>query len=383
MQDIFKLSDDWKDIKEQELILFGMGRIGRRVLPTLKKEYKIPFVIDNSNIEKEVYGIKVLQLSEALQYIQTKRCKLVVTTMNHSYDIISKELSELGFKEYEDYCLFERFVLEWNYRWNNKCVLSKIDTVITSRCTLNCENCNIFIPYVNNCDIDLEELKDNFDTFFDSVDFVYEYTLLGGEPFLHSSFKEIIEYLEKMYSQKIGCINIISNGTIVPNPDVITLLKKYKITVHISDYTNVVNYKKKLEKLKKILDENKITYYVIPNNIWKDVKFPKEDFYVDNIKEHMQLCGHSTHSVGAGKLYWCDPAYAAEHFVGFESQCDDYLDLKNNKKENVKMVASLNIIRYLLGTVNMRGYMSICSKCAGIGRDNNCIVQAGKQFRKE
>ena len=93
----------------------------------------------------------------------------------------------------------------------------------------------------------------------------------------------------------------------------------------------------------------------------------------------MRICGHSTHSVGDGKLYWCDPAYAAEKFMGYESKKDDFLDLKRNKANNSKYDASLNIMKYFLGNVNENGYMSLCEKCAGIGEDNDRIVRAGEQ----
>ena len=40
-------------------------------------------------------------------------------------------------------------------------------------------------------------------------------------------------------------------------------------------------------------------------------------------------------------------------------------------------------MKYLLGDVNVRGYMSLCEKCAGVGNDNNMIVLAGEQVERE
>ena len=293
-------------------------------------------------------------------------------------------MESLGFIENRDFCILERFAEEWNLRWRNKCVLSKIDTVITSRCTLRCKNCNLFISHAPvQCDIDLKRLKKNFDIFFESVDYVYEYTLLGGEPLLHKSIAEIISYLGNRYGKRIGRINLISNGTVIPNNDVIDILKKYHVTIHISDYTCSVDYKEILAKLQKKFLANDIEYYVIPNNTWKDVIYPREGFQTDNPRRHMLLCGHSTHSVADGRLYWCDPAFAAECFMGFVSKEDDSLDMEANKRNYSKYEATLNIIKYLLGDVNARGYMSICEKCAGVGSDNNKLVLAGEQAGRE
>lgn len=385
VENIFKLSDDWGDLTEHGTIVpFGVGRIGRRVIPSLMEEFDIPFLIDNQCCKESVYGLNVLNLKQAVTYLREKNLKVVVTTVFYSYKKIKQEMESLGFIENRDFCILERFAEEWNLRWRNKCVLSKIDTVITSRCTLRCKNCNLFISHAPvQCDIDLKRLKKNFDIFFESVDYVYEYTLLGGEPLLHKSIAEIISYLGNRYGKRIGRINLISNGTVIPNNDVIDILKKYHVTIHISDYTCSVDYKEILAKLQKKFLANDIEYYVIPNNTWKDVIYPREGFQTDNPRRHMLLCGHSTHSVADGRLYWCDPAFAAECFMGFVSKEDDSLDMEANKRNYSKYEATLNIIKYLLGDVNARGYMSICEKCAGVGSDNNKLVLAGEQAGRE
>ena len=385
VENIFKLSDDWGDLTEHGTIVpFGVGRIGRRVIPSLMEEFDIPFLIDNGCCKESVYGLNVLNLKQAVTYLREKNLKVVVTTVFYSYKKIKQEMESLGFIENRDFCILERFAEEWNLRWRNKCVLSKIDTVITSRCTLRCKNCNLFISHAPvQCDIDLKRLKKNFDIFFESVDYVYEYTLLGGEPLLHKSIAEIISYLGNRYGKRIGRINLISNGTVIPNNDVIDILKKYHVTIHISDYTCSVDYKEILAKLQKKFLANDIEYYVIPNNTWKDVIYQREGFQTDNPRRHMLLCGHSTHSVADGRLYWCDPAFAAECFMGFVSKEDDSLDMEANKRNYSKYEATLNIIKYLLGDVNARGYMSICEKCAGVGSDNNKLVLAGEQAGRE
>lgn len=381
MEEIFRLTDDWDKLQNHgKIVPFGVGRIGRRVIPTLIKEFEIPFLIDNNGNNEKVYGLDILGVEEAADRLRREGLKIVVTTMRYSYDVVADMLRKLGFEEYRDFCIFERFAQEWNLRWKNKCVLAKIDTVITSRCTLKCSNCNMFIGYVKEaCDMSLDSLKKNFDIFFDSVDYVYEYTLLGGEPFLYKNLVELLSYMGDKYGDRIGKINLISNGTVVPNSEIIEAMVKYQVTVHISDYTCSVPYNEKLQAMTGLLENSGIEYYVIPNNTWKDVVYPRDSYCAKDPREHMLLCGHSTHSVDNGRLYWCDPAFAAECFTGFPAKDDDSFDLAGNKKRYSKFDASVNIMRYLLGEVNERGYMSICEKCAGVGRDNDRIVQAGLQ----
>lgn len=385
MEKIFKLTDDWGELIEHSVMVpFGIGRIGRRVIPALMEQFDIPFLIDNGCHKEKVCGLEVLNLEQAAGYLREKHVKVIVTTVFYSYEKIRKNLETLGFIENKDFCILERFAEEWNLRWRNKCVLSKIDTVITSRCTLKCKHCNMFIGHApKQFDIELNRLRNNFDIFFESVDYVYEYTLLGGEPFIHKNIAEIVSYLGDRYGEKIGRINIITNGTVVPEDELLALLEKFHVTVHISDYTCSVDYKKKLERLQKSLLIHNIEYYVIPNNTWKDVVYPRNGYQTDNPRKHMLLCGHSTHSVADGRLYWCDPAFAAECFMGFTAKEDDSLDMTTNKKRYSKYEATLNIIKYLLGDVNERGYMKICEKCAGVGSDNDRIVQAGIQIGRE
>ena len=132
MKDVFRLTEDWGDVKPQgELVLYGMGRIGRRVFPTLSKDFRISVVIDKDTKEKYIENIKILQLPDAMKALQGKNVKIVVTTVLAAYKEIAKELKSNGLQEYKDFCHFERFAGEWNLRWQNRCVLSKIDTVIT------------------------------------------------------------------------------------------------------------------------------------------------------------------------------------------------------------------------------------------------------------
>ena len=160
-------------------------------------------------------------------------------------------------------------------------------------------------------------------------------------------------------------------------------MRKYYVTVHISDYTGSVPYENKLKEVTDRFSQAGIEYYVIPNNTWKDIMYPKDTYTAADPKRHMLLCGHSTHSVDNGRLYWCDPAFAAECFTGFPSREDDFLDLVENKKKTTKFEASVHILKYLLGDVNERGYMSNCEKCAGVGRDNDRLVPAGLQKRAD
>ncbi len=372
----FKLDESWEDVRE--IIPFGLGRIGKRVLIRLSETFEIPFIIDNGDCTREYYGKTVYNLKEALPLIKGR--KIVVLTIERIYIDISKQLKESGYTEYRDYCIFERFVEEWYYKYRGKCCLPKLDTVITSRCTLHCSHCAMFTPYCKDKkDCTVDELKANFNQIFEVVDYVFEYTLFGGEPFLHKQLAEIITYLGTDCADKIGQIVIITNGTILPDQELFLTLQKYKVILSISDYTKVNSYNDILEQLIKELDQYEIQYYVNREIEWKDHCFPEHSCECDEtyLPEHMKICGYTCHSANEGKIYYCDVAYGARKHAGYQEQEDDYVDLYELQKRCSLEQVKLRILEYCMGNVNEKGYMSLCRYCAGMGADNPRVVQAG------
>lgn len=374
--EFFKLDESWKDVRE--IIPFGLGRIGKRVLTRLSETFEIPFIIDNGSNTYEYHGKAVYHLKDALPLI--KGTKIVVLTIERIYTDISGQLKDAGYTEYKDYCIFERFVEEWYYKYKGKCCLPKLDTAITSRCTLHCSHCAMFTPYCKDKkDCSIDELKVNFSQVFALVDYVFEYTLFGGEPFLHKQLADIIEYLGTSYAEKIGQIVIITNGTVLPDQELLRTLQKNKVVLSISDYTAINSYTDILAGFIKKLDQYGIQYYVNHEIEWKDHCFPVHpcDYDETYLSEHMKICGYTCHSANEGRIYYCDVAYGARKHAGYQDQKEDYVDLREIQKSCSPEQAKLRILAYCMGNVNERGYMSLCRYCAGMGADNPRVIQAG------
>ena len=375
-KDIFKLDDSWKNIRT--IIPFGLGRIGKRVLPKLKETFHIPFIIDNGVEERAYDGISIYRLGDALPLIKDN--KIVVMTKENIYEVISKELKQRGYVEYRDYCILERFMAEWHFKYERKCYLSKINSVITSKCSFNCNHCAMFIPYCEKReDCSLTSIKENLKSLFSVVDYIFEYTLLGGEPFLHKELKQILEFINIEYGQKIGQVVVITNGAVIPHKELLLLLKECNIMLSISSYLKSIDYSTKFKELIRVLNENQIMYYVNSDIEWKDHCYPHIRYKCDesNLREHMKMCGYNVHSVNEGKLYYCEVAWGARKHTGFSDSEDDYIDLDGLRRKFDLTTSKLKIIEYCMGNINEKGYMEFCRYCAGSGADNTRVIQAG------
>ena len=373
----YVLDDSWKDI--DTFIPFGYGRVGKRVLPKLREMFHIPFVIDNNpDYQNSKSELAVLSLEEALKRRINE--KIVVLTVETAYIKIRERLMERGLKENIDFCILERFFGEWFLKYRNQCVLSKIDTSLTFRCTLNCKHCAMFTTYGDRLEHSVEDIKKNISLFFEIVDYVLEFTLLGGEPIIHRNICEILDFIAESYGEKIGQIVLISNGNVRPSSETYDTIKKHNVILSISDYTAVHPYKDTLKEFIYQLELRSIPYYYNIEMEWKDHGFPEKpcSFSDEEAPEHMRLCGHTAHSMNEGRLYYCDPMYGAEKNSGFLTDKDDCLDFSEMLEWNDLKKAKERVISYCFGEVNEKGFPSFCKVCGGIGHDNVKVIRAGE-----
>ena len=56
-------------------------------------------------------------------------------------------LEKLGFISGVNFCSMEQFLTEWFWKYKKKACLMEVHSTITSRCTLKCRHCNMFMPY--------------------------------------------------------------------------------------------------------------------------------------------------------------------------------------------------------------------------------------------
>jgi hypothetical protein len=371
--DFGKLTEDWKDI--DTIVLYGAGTVSRICENLFEKvKIKIACVIDQdvNKQGKTGNGVPIVSFEEAKEDIKEK--KIVVMAAHAAFNDISSFLEKQGLVEFKDYCRAGQFICEWF--WNTKhmnCVYH-VDMTVTTKCTLNCVNCNMFIPYYEkHFNYTFEELKNNIDLFFERVDYAAYFGLIGGEPMLNPVLKDVIVYLEENYRDQFGRISYASNGSVTPPDELLEVMRKYDIHIVVSDYSKNVPYHDKIERLEEKFKEYGINYDIKPELIWCDFGFPEHPYKrnSEQLKEHLECCRPEWNGLNDGKFYYCNVSWSAEKSGKFQLNPTDYIELKdiNPKDKNAcHRIAELS-----------RGTSSFCRVCGGCGRDNVNYVEVGIQ----
>lgn len=98
---------------------------------------------------------------------------------------------------------------------------------VTLRCNLKCKLCAAHAPYYKKpWHPAMEDLCKQADRFFELISHIGHFSLTGGEPLLRSDLGTLVRRL-KRYSNQIGTLELFTNGTIVPNNDIISAFQEY------------------------------------------------------------------------------------------------------------------------------------------------------------
>lgn len=363
--------EQWKDVKI--ISIFGLSHVCKNTINELIRMVTVKCIYDNDvTLEaKEYAGVIVKHFS--LSETDIAHEKILVAT---HYNEISEQLISLGFKENVDFCYLEHFITVIKWFSNNEVYINEVHLSITTKCTLSCEKCNMFMTkYSSPAHMDIERLKEDIDTVFSKVDKVSTFALLGGEPFLYPRLYELLCYLCNNYNDKISTIEMITNGTIIPEADILELLCKKKIFVRISDYSITVKYSEKLAQLINTLEKYSINYFLNSSLSWLDFGFPENPISLpdEKVYQHMLDCSPAFKGINDKKLYYCHIVWSADQCGIYKEKDTDYLNLlKCSKKE---------VVYYTLGI--MENYTSLCKYCAGCASDNKMVIDVAVQKQRD
>jgi organic radical activating enzyme len=279
--------------------------------------------------------------------------------------IITSDEYRQYYKEYLDkrgikYTWYKNIASIWPFLLKQKVHIFQTDVLVTEKCNLACSFCNMFIPhYELPKHRDIQIILSDIDSYFNLVDYVSIFHLVGGEPFLHPNIKDIIEYILEKYSDKIDKFIITTNGTVLPREEILEVLKNNNVILSVSNYSN------KLEKLKSKVDrvlatyqEKNINHYVRNNIEWYDFGDLriKNNMSEEELINHFDSCTAPFRGLNDGKFYYCHLNTSAVLTKLFPLDDNDYVNLSD--------VSSEDLIKFDLGFTEL-GYITFCDNCNG------------------
>ncbi|MFD6880244.1 4Fe-4S cluster-binding domain-containing protein [Streptomyces sp. NPDC054904] len=203
-------------------------------------------------------------------------------------------------------------------------VLKYLDVVVTEACSMKCQDCsNLMQYYAKPRHSDLDLLESAVERIMDSVDGIYEFRVLGGEPFVNPRVHRVIEKL--VAYEVVEKVVVYTNGTIVPRGANLDCLRDEKVIVEITNYGE---HSKKLEALQETLTAEGITHLTkIP--VWTDSGRIR---YVERSTEVLDdmfrnCCVNDIVTLLNGKLYRCPFSANAHNLNAVPDAPRDVIDL--------------------------------------------------------
>lgn len=351
---------------------FGAGIIGARYAESFKYFGVLKGFIDN-NCEKQGTSyceMPVISLKDWEQRYKDNTF-LVACVDEGNYEQIRTQLIAHGLEEGKDFIWYEEFYNKVfpvliTYE-QNKVFLPLVQISLTERCTLKCKKCahacNLVPPHTP--DLSFEEACQSADSLFSFVDYVQEFVLIGGEPLLYKDLTRIIEYVGVKYRDKMDIFSITTNGTIMPNDELLCLCQKYHIIFRISNYAGTIprledKYIKMIDKLK----SNNISFSFYPKEeiVWMDYGF--EYVNRNGTPEHLidvfDKCHTHCHEIRGNRFYFCVMARSVSENMKYSVGKNDYLDLGRLETKKDKKL----LLEYFMGYSD-KGYLDMCNYCHG------------------
>lgn len=258
---------------------------------------------------------------------------------------------------------------------NTELKMKRCGIIITYRCNLKCKLCTAYSPYYKKPPhFSYESLALSIDKYFSMVSFVDKFTVSGGEPLIHDELEKIMKHLLE-YSNQIGTIEIITNGTIVPKISFLKVINGCeKISFLIDDYGDHLSTK--ISSLEELFSKNRINYSVRNNNEinahcngWIDFGdftqkwFAQEDidgiFNKCAIPQKMNFC----FTIKNGEIHPCGPSYRCMELGVIPKNENEFIDLLS---ENT----TVNQKREKLIDIQKCSSLTACKFCNGMCEDS-------------
>lgn len=206
-------------------------------------------------------------------------------------------------------------------------ILKYLDVVVTEACSMKCQDCsNLMQYYTKPRHSDLDLLESAVDRVMDSIDWIYEFRVLGGEPFVNPKVHRVIRKLSSY--QRVDKVVVYTNATIVPRGENLECLKHDKVVLDITNYGELST---RYDEMIATLEANGVTYLTkIPE--WTDSGRIK---YVERTDEQLDdmfrnCCVNDILTLLNGRIYRCPFSANGTNLHAIPYDEADAVDLTGN-----------------------------------------------------
>ena len=367
---------DWN--LETEYVLFGASKECVQFIRSIdhlmgEHSLKIKYIVDHSvngittienvneisNSYHQSKNLKTnnrnLQLIHIDDYDFNPNQQVIITT-----DVFRNEYKELLDKKDVKSIWYKHIASIWPYKYKNKTHIFQTDTLVTERCTLACSYCNMFMPhYEFPIHREFDIIRRDIDSYFNLVDYVSVFHLVGGEPFLYPYIEDLVRYILENYNHKIDKLIITTNGTILPKQSTLDLLKENDVILSVSDYSDKLEHiQNKVLKVLNAYKTQNVNHYVRTEIEWYDFGDlrTKKNLSTDKLIKHFDSCTAPFRGLNDGKFYYCHLNTSAVRTNLFPLNDNDYVSIND--------VSNEDLIKFDLGYTDL-GYITFCDNCNG------------------
>jgi len=351
------------DISRQGVIVFGAGMIGKATLITLQ-QLNIANISLVDNDEKKhnthlqgltvlppeqlvllspttpvlvasVYIVPIIKQLHALGFVNFYACSPFIDQANE-HPSLPTPLSHADQRSLDLYSFTIKAITDLAGIY-----IKSLDVVLTERCTLKCHDCaNLMQYYAKPKNCIHSTILQSVDRFLSAIDQLFEFRLLGGEPFVDKTMHEVLNRL--IQYEKVSYIIIYTNGTIIPNSDILESLKNMKVQVQVTDYGLLSRH---FNQLLTIFDQHAINYTVVKFEKWQDCGGIEIRTRTEKELERLyaNCCAADTYTLLHGTLFPCPFSAHAVNLEAIPSQrseqvvLDDEMISVNSLREQIQL----------------------------------------------
>lgn len=364
---------------EDTIILWGAGKLGGVVAHAIKSSgLRIAAFVDSANDKQGTIYLDCPVISPHQLYTQYSNAIVIVScAFPIVYDELQKDsavtvydphsfLLEIDFSGYVGGLTFEfasriveNALRNYALYYGTGSFIEQLAFLLTDKCTLNCKNCDGYIPFHAHPKTDsLDTIKNSYKKIIEVCGHVEIINLLGGEPLLHPDIAQVTRYFAN--DNRCSHVAIISNGTIVPKPELIDILKSPKCTFRISDYGNLSRHK---DEIIALLEKEKIKYEVTNYQYWDRIPIIQQRYETsEQLNAKYAACTANLFYVKHGKLFQCT-FVAGLSDLGRSMLPDfekNYVDLFPQSNKDVTLQ-----VEKFVQQLHLRQHLDACKYCPG------------------